>query len=37
MKKSAMTTQKHCIPAIGIMVEASLTKSQETLPHGRVA
>jgi hypothetical protein len=34
MKKTTVPARKHRVPAIGIMVEASSVKSQESLPHG---
>jgi hypothetical protein len=34
MKKNAMPAQKRCVPAIGVIAEASSTESQETSCHG---
>jgi hypothetical protein len=36
-KKIVVPARKRCVPAIGVMAEASLTESQESSPHGQAA
>jgi hypothetical protein len=36
-RKTVVPAQKHSVPAIGLMVEASSTKSHESSPHSQTA